>query len=112
MGTEQVYYQLQEDITPYKKMLGKATSTIVDEDVSKYPIIVAAREALQLGIPLIEQNAPLVNLHASTLEEFATKGLIEAARIDRFREVYKDPGEFLCVFLIAPPDGTFVFIPR
>ena len=112
MGTDHIYYQLQEDIKPYKSMLGKATTTILDEDVSKYPIVVAARETLQLGIPLIEQQAPNVNLHASTLEEFATKGLIEAARIDRFREIYKDPTAFLCVFLIAPPDGTFVFIPR
>ena len=93
-------------------MLSQAVDTILDEDVSKYPIVVAAKEAIQIGIPLIEQAAPAVNLHASTLEEFATKKLVEPARIDRFREVYKDPTQYLCVFLIAPPDATFVFIPR
>lgn len=112
MSSEKVFYQLEEDINPYKKMLGQAVTTILDEDVSKYPIIVAARESIQIGLPLVEQPAPLVNLHASTLEEFSTKGLIDAARIDRFREVFKDPTQFLCIFLIAPPEGTFVFIPR
>ncbi len=112
MSTDTVYYQLQSDLNPYMRMLGEAVDTVTIEDVSKYPIIVAARESLQIGIPLVEQPAPAVNLHVSSLEEFSTKGLIEAARIDRFREVYKDTSQFLCVFLIAPPDGTFVFLPR
>ncbi|NNE28978.1 MAG: hypothetical protein HKN16_05055 [Saprospiraceae bacterium] len=112
MNTEELFFQLQDDLAPYKNMLSQAVETILNEDVSKYPIIVAAREAIELGIPLVEAPAPAVNLHASTLEEFVTKGLVEASRVDRFREVFKDPEAFVCVFLIAPPSATFVFLPR
>jgi len=112
MSQGDVFYQLEADIKPYKEMLRKATMAVLDENVSKYPIVVAARESIELGIPLVQNDAPHVNLNVSTLEEFATKGIIEAARIDRFREVFKDPEAFLCLFLIAPPSATFVFIPR
>lgn len=112
MSEGTLFYELQEDLKPYLKLMGQATDTILSEDVSKYPIIVAARESIEIGIPLLEQPAPEVNLHASTLEEFVTKRLIQSARVDRFREVYKNPGDYLCVFLIAPPEGTFIFIPR
>lgn len=112
MSTEAVFLQLKDDLRPFRNMMGQAIDTIMSEDVSKYPIIVAARESIQIGIPLIEQPAPALNLHASTLEEFVTKNLVENARVDRFKEVYKNPEEFVCVFLIAPPDATFVFLPR
>lgn len=112
MSEGTTFYQLQEDLEPYQQMLGQAIETIMAEGVSKYPIIVAARESIEIGIPLVEQPAPEVNLHASTLEEFVTKRLIESARVDRFREVYKPAGQFICIFLIAPPDATFIFLPR
>jgi len=66
MAEGKVFYQLQEDLEPYAQLLGQAVETILTEDVSKYPIIVAARESIEIGIPLIEQPAPGVNLHAST----------------------------------------------
>lgn len=112
MSEGTIYYQLQEDLEPYRQMMGQAVETILVEDVSKYPIIVVARESIEIGIPLVERPAPGVNLHASTLEEFVTKQLIQTARVDRFIEVFKPPAEYICVFLIAPPDATFIFLPR
>ena len=84
------------------------------QEISKYPIFVLHKEPLELGISLKNEiNTPnewLVNL--STLEEFSTKQVIEASRVNRFTKIYKNPSEFLCLFVIDEFGANFVFLPR
>ena len=52
------------------------------------------------------------SIHISTLEEFSTKQIILADKIENFKQVYKNPSEQLCLFVLSDLGATFVFIPR
>ncbi len=115
MNTEAAYHQLRQELQPYFKMLGDAAETILDNEVSKYPIFVVHKfDELELGIPLIQRTEyqRVWSLQASTLEELATKGLIEMEKVDQFRRVFKDPREYLCLFVLMDTGAHFVFLPR
>ena len=43
---------LEEELKPYKPLLGKVADTIMEQDVSSYPIFVLYRDAIEVGIPL------------------------------------------------------------
>ena len=114
MSDERNYEKLENIVAPYKAVLGKAVDTVLAQEISKYPIFVLHKEPIELGISLENEiNTPndwLVNL--TTLEELSTKQVIEASRINRFTKVYKNPSEFLCLFVIDEFGANFVFLPR
>ncbi|PHN03088.1 hypothetical protein [Flavilitoribacter nigricans] len=107
------YDELAKKLAPYNLVMGNAADTILNQDVSSYPIFIILTESIPLGIAIVEQTEeePLY-IHASTLEELATKKVIEMGKVDHFREVYKDPAEFLCLFVVDEQEAKFVFIPR
>lgn len=107
--------RFQEEVRPYLKMLRVASRTIIDQDVSKYPIFVFHTDGVVLGIELA--NADKVNgnwsVNASTLEEFVAKRLIEDAKIETFKKSFKDPEAFLCLFVVAADQSAqFIFLPQ
>lgn len=108
------YRFLEIELISYKEVLGKAADTVLDEDVSQYPIFVAHQEEVQVGIPIIERGKVKGNwsINISSLEEFVVKQLIEVPKIDDFRKVYKDPKQYLCFFVLSELGATFNFIPR
>ncbi|HFB99591.1 MAG TPA: hypothetical protein ENJ53_02190 [Phaeodactylibacter sp.] len=114
MTIEKKYDELEKVIAPYKTVLGKAVDTVLDQEISSYPIFVLHKKEIELGVSLKNEiNTPndwLVNL--STLEEFSTKQIIEASRVSRFTKIYKNPKEFLCLFVIDEFGANFVFLPR
>ncbi len=109
-----IFLQLQRDMAPWLHMLGAAADTILDQDVSRYPIFITHRlEELELGIPLLQHDpATPWSVHVSTLEELATKRLVDMTKVDDFRRVYRDPQDFLCLFVLDGQDARFVFMPR
>lgn len=99
----------------YLPILGKASEAIMDQEVSDYPIFIAhQQESIGVGLLIAEREQVRGNwtLHASTLEEFVTKQLIQADRVEDFKRVYKEPKDYICVFIIQEIGATFVFIPR
>lgn len=108
------YQQLEEEMAPYAGLMGKAADAILDQDISSYPIFVVHQFNLEIGIPILErrENGPKWSINASTLEELATKKIVEMARVDNFRQVYKDPREFLCLFVLSDLGAHFIFLPR
>lgn len=109
-----VLEQLETDLKPFKKMMGEAIDVIIDQDVSKYPILVVHQMTAEIGIPLIVsgENNSLWSVHASTLEEFATKQIVEMSKVDFFIKNYKSPQRYLCMFVLSEIGATFVFMPR
>jgi hypothetical protein len=108
--------RLETELKPYLPVISKAADTILDQDVSSYPIfIVHQMDAVDIGIALLSHEAedgPAWSVHASTLEELATKKVIEMNKVDNFREVYKDPRENLCHFVLSDLGANFMFISR
>lgn len=108
------YNELQNALAPYKEIMRKASDAVLDQEISKYPIFIVHQfESVELGIPIVkmpESENPAYAVHISTLEEFTTKKIIDIARVDRFRQVYKDPKEHFCLFLFKNEGANFVFL--
>ncbi len=105
--------ELERDLSKYRPMFRNATDAIIEQDVSNYPIYVAHKDNPVLGINLLDNNKSNTfwSFTASTLEEFATKQIIEMAKVDDFKKVYKNPKEFICVFILDQSGGQFIFYP-
>lgn len=111
---EAQYKQLEKELKPYLPLLQKAADAILDQDISSYPIFLLHQQTVSIGIPLVEgknEEHPW-SVNASTLEELATKKIIEMERVDDFRKVYKDPQDYFCLLLLSDSGADFVFFPR
>ena len=114
MLEEQLMHHLTKDLTPYFEVFDKAIATILDQEVSKYPIFVLSKEPISIGVPLINQVKDNIvwSVNVSTLEEFAGKQLIQMDKVDDFRSIFKDPDTHYCFFIIENKEAQFVFIPK
>ena len=114
MNPEAKFGELEKSIGAYKALMGKAADAIIDQNVSSYPVFVLHAEDIQIGLPLVnaEPGESEWFIRASTLEELATKNIIEMARVDNFRSIYKAPDAFLCLLVFDENGATFVFLPR
>ena len=45
------------------------------------------------------------------LEEFVRREIVGKEKVDDFRDVYKNPEMFACIFLLTPEDMEFIFCP-
>ncbi|MCB0587035.1 MAG: hypothetical protein KDD06_17155 [Phaeodactylibacter sp.] len=108
------YHQLEEEMKPYAALMGKAADTILEQDISNYPIFIVHQHQVDIGIPLIARKpeGPDWSINASTLEELVTKNVIDTSRVDNFRKIYKKPEEQLCLFVLSELGANFIFIPR
>ena len=52
MELEEKYQQLKNDLIPFSSVMNKASETLLDEGISKYPIFIVSQLDIELGIPL------------------------------------------------------------
>ena len=104
---------LEKKLEPYKKLMQKTTEIILDQEVSSYPVFVAHQEdSVEIGILLFEKENPdQWTIHASSLEELVARQVISEEKVENFKQVYKDPKEFACVFVVRKIGATFAFLP-
>ncbi len=111
---KQPLIEVERLLKKYRSSLAEAAETVRTQDVSNYPIFVASKTELELGIPLLLRGALPDDwaVNASTLEEFHVKRIIEAEKIDDFRTLYRQHSDEICVFVLLN-DGAakFIFIP-
>lgn len=115
MSINQRYHQLKVELKPYMKAMIQASETIIDKEVSTYPIMIAHQQELELGIPIVTTKTfpqGKWNIHASSLEEFVAKQIINTEKVQNFRATYKEPKSFVCVFSLSELGAQFVFLPR
>lgn len=114
MDKKKQFQKLDAELAPYRKALSQAVDTILEQGVSKYPIMVVHQIEVEIGIPIIrrEQVKGDWSVNASTLEEFVAKQIINEKWVDRFREVYKNPEEEICLFVLSELGAMFIFLPR
>lgn len=111
--TESPLKSLELDLKFYDESIKEVALEIISEGISKYPIFVAHQHELNLGEPILDKEELNTSwsIHASTIEEFTEKGLVQPDKRDRFEKQYKDPFTFMCVFVIVPEGANFVFYP-
>jgi hypothetical protein len=77
------------------------------------PIFPISKDEIPIGQLLIpkEKQSLAWNYYASFLDEFVQRDLIGKDRIESFKQTYKDPDEYCCLFVVDKAFTNFVFIP-
>ena len=88
---------------------------MIKGSVSKYPIFIAVRalEDIDLGLPIINREELELNwnINASHLEDFVNNDIINRDKAESFMKNYKDPQEFMCIFVAEEGMMSFIFMP-
>lgn len=112
---EQIIESVQRDVQIYEQYLRKIAVEVIERGISQFPIFVAHREPhLTIGKPIVETEQMNCewNINASLLEEFTAKKLIQSHLIVSFKQIYKDPTHFACLFIVSGNnDAGFAFYP-
>lgn len=104
---------LERDLKFFNESIREVALEIIMEGLSEYPIFVAHQHQLSLGEVILDRNELNTewSIHASTLEEFVDKGVIKEILKERFVSSYKNPNEYMCVFVVVPEGANFVYFP-
>jgi len=112
--TDKKFKILERELKTYMPVLENASDTILDQEVSDFPIMVIHQGEVEVGIPLVDRTKVVGNwsVNASTLEEFTVKNLITPDKIDSFKSLYESHNSHICLFLLSEFGANFVFIKR
>ena len=116
MKTTESYQIIERALAPYQELLAQTSDAILDHDISNYPIFVVHQQEVEIGVKIIEreeqENTDSWTIQASMLEEFVSKKIIDLERVEEFREIYKSPQKYFCLFILNELGAQFVFLPR
>ncbi|WP_423148533.1 hypothetical protein [Rubrolithibacter danxiaensis] len=104
---------LEADLKFYNESIKEVAVEIIAEGISSYPVFVAHQHEVNLGEVILDKNDLNTEwtIQASTLEEFVEKGIVHPDKKERFIKHYKNPHEFMCLFVVVPEGANFVFYP-
>lgn len=93
--------------------LKEASYQIRKRGYSENPIFVLAKKPVEVGQTLFSQVDFKTSFEykASFLDEFVQRKLIGEESIELFKENYKNPEEYCCLFVIEDEFAGFVFVP-
>lgn len=105
---------LEQDIRFYSIAIKEASETIIQDQISNYPVFIAHKGFFPVGELILdkkEYNAEW-SINATTAEDLIKEGIIPFEKARFFITQYKLPNEFICLFVV-PDDhqASFIFIP-
>jgi hypothetical protein len=104
---------LERDLKFFNESIREVAVEIMVEGLSLHPIFIAHQHEIKLGeliLDRIELNTEW-SIHASTIEEFTERGIIKTELKERFLSTYKNPNDFMCLFVVVPEGANFVYYP-
>lgn len=104
---------VSQDFVKVADQLKEASYQIRKRGFSENPIFIAVQTTVELGQLLIAKTELENEWHyrASFLDEFVQRELVGIEAIEMFKENYKNPDEYCCLFVIQGDFAGFVFIP-
>jgi hypothetical protein len=110
---KQPLIEVERLLKRYRSTLSVAAETIRTENVSNYPIFVASKLEIDLGVSLLLRGTLPDDwaVNASSLEEFHAKRIIDVEKVNDFITLYRKHNEDICVFVLSEGGAKFVFIP-
>ncbi|MDB5288077.1 MAG: hypothetical protein JWR05_3026 [Mucilaginibacter sp.] len=104
---------LERDLKFFNESIHEVAIEIMAEGISASPIFIAHQHELKLGEMILDRNELNTewSVHASTIEEFVERGIIKKELKERFLNTYKNPNDFMCVFVVVPEGANFVYYP-
>lgn len=104
---------ISSDFIKVADQLKEASYQIRERHISEMPIFPISKVEIKIGKILFgkyEMNTEW-NYYASMIDEFVDRQLIDFNKIEEFRNTYKNPDEFCCLFVVDEEFVNFVFIP-
>ncbi len=104
---------VSQDFVKIADQLKEASYQIRTRGFSSNPIFIATKRATEIGILLIANGeaANELDYRASFMDEFIQRGLIAPEAVEMFKENYKNPDEYCCLFVIHADFAGFVYVP-
>lgn len=104
---------LRGELILMKESIKETAQDIIAEGFSKYPIFIAHQDEVKVGEVILDKAdmATVWSISASTMEEFNEKALIPEEKKRFFIEQYKNPKDFICLFVVYGASARFVFVP-
>ena len=104
---------LERDLKIYNESIHEVAIEIMVEGLSNHPIFIAYQHMVKIGEPILDRDDLNMewSINASTLEEFKEHNIIKKELEARFLKSYKNPNEFMCLFVIVPEGANFVYYP-
>lgn len=104
---------ITKDFLVVAETLKEASYQIRKRGFSEYPIFPISKKDIPIGQLLIakEDMATTWNYNASYLDEFVQRNLVDAKKADAFKQAFKNPDEFCCLFVVDLDFTKFTFIP-
>jgi hypothetical protein len=104
---------LERDLKLFNESIREVAVEIMLEGLSMHPIFIAHQHELKLGEVILDRNELNTewSIHASTIEEFTERGIIKTELKERFLGTYKNPHDFMCLFVVVPEGANFVYYP-
>jgi len=111
--TESPLLSLERDLKIYSESIHEVAIEIMVEGLSSYPIFIAYQHIVKVGELILDRDDLNMDwsINASTLEEFVEKGVIKKELQERFTKSYKNPHDFMCLFVVVPEGANFVYYP-
>jgi hypothetical protein len=105
--------EISSDFVRVSDQLKDAAYQIRKRGFSDNPIFVVTRRTVELGQLLIGAGELDNQYHykASFLDEFIQRQLISPESVELFKEHYRNPDEYACLFVIQGDFTGFVYIP-
>ena len=104
---------ISSDFVKIADNLKEASYQIRVHGFSDFPIFPISQVGQAVGQLLFDREELNLrwNYYASYLDEFVQRKLIDEDKIEAFRQSYKNPDEFCCLFVVDRGFTNFVFIP-
>ena len=104
---------ITQDFAIVSDTLKEAAYQLVVRDISKFPIFAICKSEIAIGKLLLAKHEVLTdwNYYFSFMEDFVAHRLIKEEAVEAFKQAYKNPDEFCCLFVVDGEFTNFVFIP-
>lgn len=104
---------VSEDFVRVADALKEASYQIRKRGFSDFPIFVASKKSIPIGQLLFGEGdlGNTFTYNASFFDEFVQRELIGEDSYDLWKEHYKNPDEYCCLFVVIGDFTGFVYIP-
>ena len=104
---------ITQDFVKISNQLKEASYQVRKRGFSEYPIFPICREFQPVGQMLYPKEAFDIgwNIYITYLDEFLQRELIDPQKSDDFKNNYKNPDEFCCLFVVDGSFTSFIYVP-
>jgi hypothetical protein len=104
---------ISSDFVKVAESIKEASYQVRVRKISDFPIFPISKVDIPIGKLLISKSeTPLAwNYYITFLDEFVQRGLVAEDKVEEFKQAYKNPDEFCCLFVIDLEFTNFLFIP-